>query len=634
MSNIFGIWQMDGAVLGSDEIANLTRPTCQYAPDGSFSKIAGSIAVGVQPYYTNERAKLDTGPTYAFNGDLVTLDGRIDNHRELCTMLGISEKDNTSDSEIVLRAFEHWGSGCFAKFIGDWALALWMPRDRTLFLARDHAGTRTLFYHHTKGVVIWSTHLDSFFYGHQRNYKLSVAYMGGYLAGISCGDSTPYEGIRSVLPGHVVTINADRQTTTPYWQPVVVDRIRYNRDTDYEDHFRSLFQQAVRRRIDAGAPILAHLSGGIDSSSIVCMADCLYQSEEDGRLQRLDTVSYFDDSEPSWNERPFVSMVEEQRGKTGFHLDHSFIEHQFESSDVSKRSFVPGRDLASDLREETFERLPQASRYRVILSGVGGDELLGGVPTPLPELGDLLVSGQMLGFLERSAAWGIASRTSLWHLIGQTSHYLWSLSHHQEHSMGHFPAWGTNHLRALCQTISPITGHSSLPFLPSALESASGWYAVLGAIAQTPPPSIIRREYRYPYLDRDLVEFLLCVPREQLVRPGRRRYMMRNALKGIVPSGVLERRRKAFITRSPLLALQSARERIFTLFKKSILAGMQLIDTPKFLHLIDLASTGEDLPQLAGISRAILLELWLQSAGSLQAETATSSLASCLTTSS
>ena len=111
MSNIFGIWQMDGAVLGSDEIANLTRPTCQYAPDGSFSKIAGSIAVGVQPYYTNERAKLDTGPTYAFNGDLVTLDGRIDNHRELCTMLGISEKDNTSDSEIVLRAFEHWGSG-------------------------------------------------------------------------------------------------------------------------------------------------------------------------------------------------------------------------------------------------------------------------------------------------------------------------------------------------------------------------------------------------------------------------------------------------------------------------------------------------------------------------------------------
>ena len=85
---------------------------------------------------------------------------------------------------------------------------------------------------------------------------------------------------------------------------------------------------------------------------------------------------------------------------------------------------------------------------------------------------------------------------------------------------------------------------------------------MLGAIAQTPPPSIIRREYRYPYLDWDLVEFLLCVPREQLVRPGRRRYMMRNALKGIVPAEVLERRRKAFITRSPLLALQSARERI------------------------------------------------------------------------
>jgi asparagine synthetase B (glutamine-hydrolysing) len=73
------------------------------------------------------------------------------------------------------------------------------------------------------------------------------------------------------------------------------------------------------------------------------------------------------------------------------------------------------------------------------------------------------------------------------------------------------------------------------------------------------PQILSRLEYRYPFLDKDLVSFLFSIPREQIVRPGRRRSLMRRALVGIVPDGILERRRKAFQLRAPLAALQHAR---------------------------------------------------------------------------
>jgi asparagine synthase (glutamine-hydrolysing) len=122
----------------------------------------------------------------------------------------------------------------------------------------------------------------------------------------------------------------------------------------------------------------------------------------------------------------------------------------------------------------------------------------------------------------------------------------------------------------------------------------------------------VRREYRYPYLDRDLVDFLLRIPREQLVRPGRRRFLMRNALKGIVPAEILERRRKAVLIREPLITLQTARERIKKLFTESALAEMQLLNRDAFLSAIDAAATDGTLVWMADIAGTILLELWLQ----------------------
>jgi asparagine synthase (glutamine-hydrolysing) len=90
-------------------------------------------------------------------------DGRLDNYRELIKQLYMPDSE-AADSLVVLAAFQRWGSQFFARFIGDWALALWSHLDGSLYLARDHVGTRSLYFEQTKECVsCWSTYLETLF---------------------------------------------------------------------------------------------------------------------------------------------------------------------------------------------------------------------------------------------------------------------------------------------------------------------------------------------------------------------------------------------------------------------------------------------------------------------------------------
>ena len=197
----------------------------------------------------------------------------------------------------MLAAFGRWGVGCFSRLTGDWALALWCERERELFLARYHAGTRTLYFLERDGVLQWSTHLDPFLQP-QSDLTLSEEYVARYLSGSPIGDLTPYEGIRSVRPAHYCVFQEDARFESAHWNPAAATAIRYKEDIEYERHFLELFLQAVDRRTGGGAPILAELSGGMDSTSIVCASDFLRRRNGSG-ADLLDTVSYYDDSEAS-----------------------------------------------------------------------------------------------------------------------------------------------------------------------------------------------------------------------------------------------------------------------------------------------------------------------------------------------
>ena len=178
-----------------------------------------------------------------------------------------------------------------------------------------------------------------------------------------------------------------------------------------------VFGEAVRRRLRSDSPILAELSGGMDSSSIVCMADALI-AQGDAGTPRLDTISYYDDSEPNWNERPYFAKVEAKRGRTGIHIDVGKRQPFAFETDNDHFAATPstGRDRRSEASRQ-FAACMTSQGYRVLLSGSGGDEVTGGVPTPVPELADLLARGHFRTLAHQLKVWALNKRKPWFHLF-------------------------------------------------------------------------------------------------------------------------------------------------------------------------------------------------------------------------
>jgi asparagine synthase (glutamine-hydrolysing) len=116
---------------------------------------------------------------------------------------------------------------------------------------------------------------------------------------------------------------------------------------------------------------------------------------------------------------------------------------------------------------------------------------------------------------------------------------------------------------------------------------------------------------RYPYLDRDLLEFLFAVPRRQLIRPGQRRYLIRHALAGIVPDEVLNRKRKAFVVRSPLVAITTEWPNLMKMTKEMMSVSLGLVCVETFREAMRQAGQGEEV-QLIALMRTVGLEVWLK----------------------
>lgn len=389
--------------------------------------------------------------------------------------------------------------------------------------------------------------------------------------------------------------------------------IQYSSDDEYEEHFFAFLVQSVERRDDPGAPVLAQLSGGMDSSSIVCTSDHIRKLRNEPEL--LDTISFFDDSEPTWDEKPYFSIVETARRKTGIHLETSYMDRTFEPHDASHGAYLlPGADSSTIERESRIQSSIAPKEYRSILSGIGGDEVLGGVPRPEPELADYLTRGQLGLLLKQTLKWCLMDRRPFVHALLGVAKYTYDLYTEPRADQISMPPWITESLQKTYRGIAKtdVTSHRCQGLTPSSISQGLAWWSIMETLPHAYPGILSRPEYRYPYLDRQLVDYLFSIPREQLLRPGRRRSLMRRALKGIVPHEVLERRRKAYQVRGPLVALQQARHKVDRLFSNARICQMGFVDPARLQAAIDLSNKTNDVKLWIPIVRAIALELFLQ----------------------
>ncbi len=608
MSVQAGIWSFDGPV-DREVLTKISAALVEYGPDAEATHCDGPVTMLYRPFHTVFESRVERQPHISSAGMVITWDGRLDNRDELILQLENSLKVDRTDVAIVAAAFDRWGTDCFARLIGDWALAVWNPVDRELLLSRDYIGIRHLFYHHNRHAVVWCTHLAPLVT--EGHFTLSDEYIAGYLTVYPKAHLTPYREIQSVPPGQFARIRQTQTKVQSYWAFNPGRKIRYKTDLEYEERFRHLFRQAVRRRLATDSPVLAELSGGLDSSSIVCMADDILRNKETPACT-IDTFSFWDRNEPGEDDFVYYKRIETIRGRPGHNAEIEGVGDSF-SFKQQHFSAIPDFGARRELKDAQLEVINQG-KYRVVLSGIGGDELLGQALNPRVLLADLLAKCRVAKFAEQLTKWSMTTRRPWIQLFFQTAALLLPTSLRMRSARGlPVDSWINSNFAKRHGLSAHFldAAEGSWLWLPSVRDAFQTIMTFQRQMTFIHPS---RFEIRYPFLDQTLAEFLLAIPSDQLARPGERRSLMRRALSNLLPPEIASRQTKGSTGRCIAATLNKHWTLLDSDLSALLSARLQYIDSRSFVTALTHARDGQIPLHFVQLMRALSLEFWLREA--------------------
>jgi asparagine synthase (glutamine-hydrolysing) len=610
MSVQFGRWNTTGEPIDSEYLENVSALLCRYAPDGSRThrETRGDVAFLCHAFHTTRESWQDVQPLVLESDTVLTWDGRLDNREDILATLGLPINDNRADVSLVGALYERLGVSCFRKLLGDWALALWDPSERVLILARDFIGIKHLYYSLNPDTVQWSTVLEALVGFSDHSLVPNEEYVAGWLGHFPRATVSPYVGIQVVPPASYVRIRSGCESVHTYWDFDSSRTIRYRNEIEYEEQFRVVFRESVRRRLRSSTPVLAELSGGMDSSSIVCTADCLSPHDP------VDTISYYIDADQNWNELPYANAVEKKRNRAGTHIDigHDSMVSLWRSG--SEQVVDPNSSHGLGSGDRALRDCLRERGGRVLLSGIGGDEVLGGIPNPVPELAELLGGGNFRLFTKQLLAWATTKKIPVYFLLAEIGRAFLPLGYGRTRAKQYLPTWlqpqfVAQHRNVLRTHGTRLTWLGARPSFQDNLHSLDILRRQLACFSLPYDPPL---ERRYPYLDRDLLEFLFALPPHQLLRPNERRSLMRRAFKDLLPPEILNRRRKAFVTRHPLPQAPSEWAVLHEIARNLHPATRQFVSPDSFDQALTNAEHGRQVP-LIPLLRTVALDRWLRS---------------------
>ena len=274
MCGIAGIWNRDGVPCSSGEILRFTQRLAHRGPDGLGTYIDGALALGHRRLAILDLTDSGKQPMSFDNGRYwITYNGEVFNFVEIRQELerhGHRFRSD-SDTEVILAAYALWGTDCLLKFNGMWAFAIWDRVERTLFLSRDRFGIKPLHYVEQGQRFAFASELKAFLSLDGFEARPNVQEMRRALKGrTESRNDSLLERVKQVPPGHSLMVSERGSHLTRWW--CTLDHlVRPPRNfKDQAAEFRELFFDACRVRLRSDVPIASALSGGLDSSSVVC----------------------------------------------------------------------------------------------------------------------------------------------------------------------------------------------------------------------------------------------------------------------------------------------------------------------------------------------------------------------------
>ena len=315
MSAISGILQLDESPAAPALVAGMLGVLTDRFDGAASTWSVGEMSLGEGPSAAQPGTSRATEGARSAPHLSIVADARIDNRFELATTLGVPAE---CERTLIRAAYERWGERCAERLVGDFALAIWDARRRELFCARDAMGVKPFYYTQSAGRLAFASEARALFTlpGVSRDVdEESVVRFLGWLADDRVG--TMHAAVRRLPAGHTMVASARGVRVTRYWNPADAHEVRFARDEEYVEAFRDLFTKAVRCRLSSASPVAAALSGGLDSSAIVCEAR--RQLREQPNAEELHTISViFPDAperdRPRIDERAYMSCVTGQGG--------------------------------------------------------------------------------------------------------------------------------------------------------------------------------------------------------------------------------------------------------------------------------------------------------------------------------
>ncbi|MGB6067986.1 MAG: lasso peptide isopeptide bond-forming cyclase [Desulfomonilaceae bacterium] len=373
MSGLIGAFFRDGRPLDSSVLSGMLEAIAYRGPDGCSVWHEGSLGLGHLMLHTTPESLHEKLPKSDESGRFViTADARIDNRDELMSRLGMESRpaDVVDDSRIILQAHHKWGESAAAQLEGDFAYCIWDRTENKLFCCRDVFGARPFYYYLADRIFAFGSEIRSLLKLHDVPRRLDETMVADYLVGLQDDQAiTFYRNILRLPPGHCMIVSSHEAQIRRFWSPDPNRELRLSSDEEYAEAFRDLFIKAVHCRLRSVYPVATTLSGGLDSSSVTCVARNLLAQVG---ISPLTTLSLIYDRFSECDERNFIKYVVAQGGVRPlyFSADDSISSQPFSFSGPSDHDdpFDAPPPLLTSLAGGLWEQ-----GIRIVLDGFDGD---------------------------------------------------------------------------------------------------------------------------------------------------------------------------------------------------------------------------------------------------------------------
>ena len=519
-------------------------------PDDEGIHVEGGVGLGMRRLSIID---LSGGHQPIHNEDesvWLVFNGEIYNYRELRRELETHGHRfyTSSDTETIVHSYEQWGENCFSKLRGMFGIALWDRRTQTLWLARDRAGIKPLHYAEHGERLFFGSELKSLLAAGAVDGSIDVASLDHYLSFLyTPRDRSIFKGVNKLPPGHYLRWQHGRSDVRPYWQIGTTETFKGTAE-DAATQLRQVLAGAVRSHMVSDVPLGAFLSGGVDSSAVVAL-----MAEASDRPVKTFSIG-FDD--PEFDELEHARTVARHFGTEhhefvvrpdGLSILDQLIDHFDEP--FADSSAIPTWYVSEIARKHVT----------VVLSGDGGDELFGGYDRYLPhprvaQFDRLPIPGRRA---LASVVWpllphGVQGKNFLRHVSrDDNGRFLDSVSffHADERGALYTPDFraALNGASAEATLGRHFDRFATLPTHSRMMRFDFETYLPEDVLTKVDRMSMAHSiESRVPLLDNEVIDFAATLPARLKIHNGRRKHVLKEAIKSMLPPGIIDRRKQGF----------------------------------------------------------------------------------------